>query len=519
MTQESIDDVLRHHAALTPNATCLMHGEASWTYSDVDALVERVAARWRALGLRRGDRIAVHSTPRPEYVALLLGIARAGGVFVGLNPRYTAPEIAHVARLVAPRALVSLREFEGASSVARIAESATMAPVPVPVYFDSMSSCIEALDGIKTLASCAPAPDAATMRALDRTAAIVFTSGSTGRPKAAMLTHAGLLFAARVQHERLDPPAPRYLCNLPINHVGGIMNLTLAALVGGGSLVFQERFDAAQALALLRNHQVTTWLQVPAMFHACVNHPHFDPAALGHLARICVGGGALARPLIERLRMTGARVTVEYGQTETSSSAAYSDDDAPDDVLAGTIGRFEPRFDFRIADAAGRGVQPGDVGEIQGRGTLLFAGYFGDEYATRAAFTEDGWLRTGDLARYRDDGNVVLEGRLSELVKSGGYNVYPREVEAMLESHPAVSQVVVIGMPDERFGERVEAVLQLHRPISAPTLDAWCRTGLANYKVPKAYRVASAFPLLPNGKIDRRRVREIARELPSLEST
>ena len=519
MVPKSIDDILRQHVALTPSATCLVHGDTSWTYSEVDALVERVAARWHALGLRRGDRIAVHSTPRPEYVVLLLAIARAGGVFVGLNPRYTPPEIAHVARLVTPRSVVSLREFEGVSFVVRMAEAAAMAPVPEPVFFDSMSDLIAAIDRIGRLTDGVPVPDSGTCDALDRTAAIVFTSGSTGRPKAAMLTHAGLLLAARVQHDRLGPPVPRYLCNLPINHVGGVMNLTLAALVGGGSLVFQERFDAAHALALLRSHQVTTWLQVPAMFHACVNHPHFDPGTLGHLSRICAGGGALARPLIERLRMTGARVTVEYGQTETSSSAAYSDDDAPDDVLAGTIGRFEPRFDFRIADSAGRSVQPGDVGEIQGRGELLFAGYFGDESATRGAFTEDGWLRTGDLARYRDDGNVVLAGRLSELVKSGGYNVYPREVEAMLESHPAVSQVVVIGIPDERFGERVEAVVQLHRPIPAPVLDAWCRTGLANYKVPKAYRVIGTLPLLPNGKVDRRRIREIARDLPQLEST
>jgi acyl-CoA synthetase (AMP-forming)/AMP-acid ligase II len=333
-----------------------------------------------------------------------------------------------------------------------------------------------------------------------------------------MLTHAGLLLAASVQHARLNPAQPRYLCNLPINHVGCLMNLTLAALVGGGSIVFQQRFSAAGSLQLIRDERVNCWLQVPAMFHECVRDPAFEPKELRHLHSICIGGGAVSVQTLAKLRQIGVPIVVEYGQTETTSSGTYSDADATDEVLTHCIGRFDSHFEFRIADVENLPCSIGEVGEIQARGELIFAGYFADPNATSEAFSADGWLHTGDLAMYRPDGNVVLQGRRKEMIKTGGYNVYPREVELVIETHPCIAQVVVVGLPDERYGETVNAVISCSNElIQGEELTTLCRQRLANYKVPKSFRVIPSFPLLANGKIDRVGTRAIASELPVLD--
>ncbi len=517
-TWTRIDDVLREHARRAPAAPCATFEGRHWHWAEFESLVERAAQALAGAGLVAGDRIALLSTPRPEYLLLLLAASRLGAVYVGLNPRYTPAELAQAVARVRPRLVLALRAFEGQDFLALLAAAAAEVDLPPVLHFADMDSCMQALRTLPgPLPPAADAPDAPTQAALARTAAIVFTSGTTGSPKAALLTHRGLLHAAAVQHLRLNTAPARYLCNLPINHVGCLMNLTLAALVGGGSIVFQQRFVAAQTLQLIRDERVSCWLQVPAMFHACVRDPAFEPQALRHLQSICIGGGAASVQTLARLRQTGVPLFVEYGQTETSSSAAYSDAGASDELLSHSVGRFDPHFEFRIADTAHRPCAVGEVGEIQARGVLLFAGYYGDPEATRAAYTDDGWLHTGDLASLRADGNVELKGRLREMIKSGGYNVYPREVERVLESHPAISQVVVLGLPDERYGEAVHAVIGGGGPMQRRDLVAHCRRSLANYKVPKSFRVVQAFPLLANGKVDRVRTRAMAADLPALD--
>ncbi len=513
-----IDETLSVHAARAPGAPCVSLDGRHWSWGEVNSLVDSAAQALVAAGVGAGDRIALLSTPRPEYLLMLMAASRIGAVYVGLNPRYTAAEVAEAVARVRPRLIVTLRAFEGRDFPSVIEAAAAAVALPPVVSFDSIESCVGALQALDGPLPPAPgAPDTQTRAALPDTAAIVFTSGTTGQPKAAMLTHRGLLHAAAVQHIRLNPAVPRYLCHLPVNHVGCLMNLTLAGLVGGGSVVFLQRFSAARTLQLIRDERVNFWEQVPAMYLECARDPSFDPQALRHLHSICIGGGAASLQTITRLREIGAPLFVEYGQTETSSSAAYTDAGADDEVLGHCIGRFDPHFEFRIADNDNRPCAMGEVGEIQGRGRLIFAGYYGDPQATREAFTSDGWLRTGDLALQRPDGNLVLQGRLREMIKSGGYNVYPREVELVLESHPGIGQVVVLGLPDERYGEAVHAVISRRgEPLDRAALVALCRRSLANYKIPKSFRVVEAFPLLPNGKIDRVGTSAMAAGLPAL---
>lgn len=510
-----IDEALAWHALRSPDAPCVSFEGRHWNWAEFNAMVDRAADALSACGVAAGDRIALLSTPRPEYLMVLMAASRIGAVYVGLNPRYKAAEVAEAVLRAKPRLIITLRSFEGQDFLELIHAAAATVALPPVAAFNSVETC---LDALQALSATAPSTcDVSASPARD-VAAIVFTSGTTGRPKAAMLTHRGLLHAAAVQHLRLNPKLPRYLCNLPVNHVGCLMNLTLAALVGGGSIVFLQRFSAAASLRLIRDERVNCWLQVPAMFHECVRDPSFDPQVLRHLHSICIGGGAVSVQTTAKLREIGVPLFVEYGQTETTSSAAYSEAGASDEVLTHCIGRFDPHFEFRIADTKNRPCAVDEVGEIQGRGPLIFAGYYADPAATRDAFTSDGWLRTGDLALQRSDGNVVLQGRLKEMIKTGGYNVYPREVEQVIETHPGVSQVVVLALPDEQYGEAVHAVISCRdEPMLREALVALCRSKLANYKIPKSFRVVQAFPLLANGKIDRVGTRAMAATLPALD--
>jgi acyl-CoA synthetase (AMP-forming)/AMP-acid ligase II len=514
-----IDEALAWHALRSPDAPCVSFEGRHWSWAEFNGVVDSAARALRACGLVAGDRIALLSTPRPEYLVVLMAASRIGAVYVGLNPRYKAAEVAEAVRSARPRLIISLCSFEGQDFLELIHAAAATVELPPVVAFDSVETCLDALQALPAAPASSSTIGVSESHAPARdAAAIVFTSGTTGRPKAAMLTHRGLLHAAAVQHLRLNPKLPRYLCNLPVNHVGCLMNLTLAALVGGGSIVFLQRFSAAASLQLIRDERVNCWLQVPAMFHECVRDPSFDPQALRHLHSICIGGGAVSVQTLAKLRQIGAPLFVEYGQTETTSSAAYSEAGASDEVLTHCIGRFDPHFEFRIADVQNRPCAIDEVGEIQGRGALIFAGYYADPAATRDAFTSDGWLRTGDLALQRSDGNVVLQGRLKEMIKTGGYNVYPREVEQVIEAHPGIAQVVVLALPDEQYGEAVHAVISCRdESTRREALIALCRAKLANYKVPKSFRVVQAFPLLANGKIDRVGTRAMAAALPALD--
>lgn len=511
-----IDEVFDVYAKHSPEAPCISFEGRHWNWSEFNSLVEQVTHALLACGVGAGDRIALLSTPRPEYLMVLMAASRIGAVYVGLNPRYKAGEIAEAVTRAAPSLIITLRSFEGQDFLALIRSAGDSVVLPLVASFDSVETCLASLQALP--ANSARAVDSPlTQTTACTAAAIVFTSGTTGKPKAAMLTHRGLLLAASVQHLRLNPPLPRYLCNLPVNHVGCLMNLSLAALVGGGSIVFQQRFSAATSLQLIRNERVNCWLQVPAMFHECVRDPAFDPQALCHLHSICIGGGAVSVQTLAKLRQIGVPLFVEYGQTETTSSGTYSDADASDEVLTQSIGRFDTHFEFRIANAGNMPCAIGEVGEIQACGPLIFDGYFADPDATSEAFSADGWLHTGDLAQLRPDGNVALQGRSKEMIKSGGYNVYPREVEQLLETHPGIAQVVVVGLPDERYGETVHAVVSCSdATVKAGELKDLCQQKLANYKVPKSFRVIPAFPLLANGKIDRVGTRAMASELQAL---
>ena len=287
----------------------------------------------------------------------------------------------------------------------------------------------------------------------DGTALVIYTSGSTGRPKGAMISHRAFAVGCWLQAQRHYHERPRTLANLPVDHVGGLMDQVGETLTMGGSVHFMERFNPQETLELLQTRRITRWGQIPTMFQMVVSLPEFDRADLASLQQVGWGGAPMTRTLVGRLRATGAQLGTVYGLTESCVAVAYNDDDADDATLAETVGRPDPRLELRIADDDGREVEAGMPGEIQVRNPCLMSGYLHLPAETREAFTADGFLRTADIGVLRPDGNLTLVGRINEMFKSGGYNVYPREIEIVLESHPLVGIAAVIPVSDPVYHE------------------------------------------------------------------
>ena len=502
-----IGDYVTHWATHTPDAEALVLNNSRITYAELAKLVDRCAARLVDLGVRPGDRVAMLSTPRPEFLIVFLASARMGAVWVGLNPKYTLDELRYVIAdaqpivLIAP-ASVGGRAFQDEAQVLGREHAAIR---HVLVFELGPQFAIEPLSGLLGPADSTLAAQWCEAVTAQDAALLVYTSGTTGKPKGALLPHRGLVHCSRIQRAHLRAQPLRVLNNLPVNHVGCVGDICAFVLVSGGTVVFAERFDPGRIGPLISEERITVWAQVPTMFQLTLDAPGFDPDMVAGVQEIAWSGAMAPEALVRRLHALCPRLRSFYGMTETVGSVCYSDPDASLDDLARTVGRPDPRYDVRIADPEGHAPPRGEAGEIQVRGDFLMRGYLNQPEATRDAFTADGWLRTGDLAIEEPDGQYRLIGRLREMFKSGGYNVYPKEIEAVLESYPAVDMAAVVATPDPLYGEVGAAffVCKAGESIDAALLRRYCRERLANYKIPKHFQVLDAMPMLPIGKVDR----------------
>ncbi|MCI4643594.1 MAG: fatty acid--CoA ligase family protein, partial [Hyphomonadaceae bacterium] len=423
-------------------------------------------------------------------------------IWVGLNPKYKAGEVGHVLDDCQPGIILidpSAQESEAAQACRDRAgiktfDVAELEPASSPVPEQGLAD---------------PIPVSA-----DDTALIVYTSGTTGAPKGAMISHRALRKTSVIQSQLLSYAAPRVLNNLPINHIGSVGDILTSTIAAGGAVIMQQRFNPAEGFELMARHGATLWGQIPTMFQLALDDDSAHTADLSSLKCILFSGAPASPALIDRLRAICPNVVNAYGMTETVGSVTWAIG-CDREVLADTVGAPVDAYPLRIAAEAGEDIAPGEVGEIQVQGDFHFTGYWGNEDATRAAFTPDGWLKTGDLGRLRDDGRVSLAGRLKERFKSGGYNVYPREVEAAILEHPGIAEAVVVPVPDEVFFEVGHAFLipAEGKDCDLDELGRFLAGRLANYKRPKRIHIAPAFPQLKNGKIDRAALRAQARAM------
>lgn len=523
---ERVPDAVAVHARAVPTREALVFRDERLTYADLDRMVDRYARAMLAAGLQAGDRVAMIVTPRPEFLLMLLGAMRAGVVWVGVNPKYKRDEMRHVLGDCRPRLLVSIVQ----DSAGRRYDDDL---VQLAADVDSITSVVT-IDGAvascgTTLAAFLAAGDAldpATVAGRLNQAcrrdpvSIVYTSGSTGKPKGAVLSHDSFFHSYKalsesfIGHEHLRA-GHRVICNLPTNHVGCQSDLCGNSLIDGGTIVFMETFDPAGILDMVERERITMLGGLPLMHQAVFDQPDLEAHDLSSVSVIAWGGAPMPAALLKRLHARGYFFALHYGLTEGGSINSVSPPDADFATLTETIGRPDHDNEYRVVDVEGDLVTENGIGEVQIRGPGVTLGYFNNPAATAAAFTADGWFRTGDQVMCLPGGYWRFVGRIVEMFKSGGYNVYPREVELALEAHPDVAAAAVIGVPDPRYDEVGWAFIlpRVGAQLEEDQLRHYASAHLANYKVPKRFLIRQELPLLPVGKVDKPALRAEARRL------
>lgn len=481
-------------ANASPEREALVFGTQRLNYASLAGRAAQLALRLQRYRLAPGECIAVLSTPRPEAIISMLAAWSLGLTWVGLSPRYRRAEQRHILVDSGARVLLAMTRFGEQDLEPDLVSHEKECKLDL-VRFGPDFDGPEANTPLDALGFRADVP-----------AVVVYTSGSTGKPKGALVSHAGIAFRAwSMLEDRFDGLQVRTLVDLPLNHIGALSGAVALALAAGGTLLLRERFDAGATLALIDKERLNLLGLVPSMASALVHHPDFAASDLSSLRYVIWGAGPIQETDLNALMAkTASKFSTQYGMTETNGPICYTPPTRETEPLLACVGRPDPRLILRIAGNDGRTLDRGDEGEVQVKIPHPFLGYLGDSAASATAFTADGYLHTGDIALLREDGQMVFRGRSKEMFKSGGFNVYPREVELVLELHPRVKAAAVIARPDPKWGQVGHAFVELVSAGNAQELKQWCTQHLADYKIPKAFTVLAQLPRIGVEKIDRR---------------
>ena len=499
----------------------MIFGDTRLTYAALSQRIDDCVRAMLAHGIGKGDRVAILSTPRPEFLVVMLASLRIGAVLVGLNPVHQLDEYRHVLGDVRPRLLFGFQHLRGRDKgPALLALKRDVTGLEMLVDLSHAPGSEFGLTYGDFLAAGSVIPDAAFAAAISAVspadpALIVHTSGSTGRSKGAVITHGNLAASAGVQLDLFTAKPLLVPCNLPINHTACTCDVVSYAMLGGGTLLFQERFDPDGLLDAIEKHRVTFLLQVTAMYHQILAAQAKRPRDTSSLQYVFFLGAPMPREMLCDLRRLGGIPVSGWGLTESTASVTFTAADDDIDTLAQSVGRPAPGFEIRVVGLDRAVLPANEVGEVQVRGSCVMSGYYGNPRATEAAIDADGWLSSGDLGRIDATGRLFLVGRIKEMFKSGGYNIYPREVEMVLESHPAIALATVVAVPDQVYFEVGYAFLirKAGCKVSEAEIGAFCRDRLANYKIPKGFSIRDSLPMLSIGKIDKVALRSEAMKL------
>lgn len=504
-------DLTAHRARIAPEAIALedLASGSVYTYGALNERAARVAAAAREQwGLKPGDRLAYLGHSSAEFFALLFGCAKAGLILVPLNWRLAVPELQGLLDDARPGALLYGPEFADAALTLQ-PQFADMVAVAMQPTDDAVGATRPRNYEVD-LAAVEPDLRPHAPRDPDTPWYLLYTSGTTGQPKGVIQTFRMMLANFYNIGLSIEVRQSDVLLNvLPMFHTAGINLYSTCVLLVGGTVLVAPGFDPAQALAVLER-RATLFFGVPAVYQALLEEPGLDGKKLRHVRSWGCGGAPLALPVAERFVEMGIRVRTGYGMTETGPGVFLLEESQVLERL-GSVGRPLLLAEVRIVDASGRDQVPGTPGELWIRGPGITPGYWQQPEVTRQAFTEDGWLRTGDVACCDDAGYYRIVDRWKDMFISGGENVYPAEVERVLETHEAVAEVAVVGTADERWGEVGRAFIVPAAGTAEPEvaeLQAWCRQQLAGYKVPRYIDFVEALPRNALGKITKQALRQ-----------
>jgi fatty-acyl-CoA synthase len=498
----------------------------AWTWTELAEQVEAFAAGLVGLGLQPGDRIGIWSPNNAEWVITQFATAKAGLILVNINPAYRLSEVEYALNKVGCKALVTATRFKTSDYIGMINTLAPELPTARPgelhaKRLPALRSVIQiGGDDAGTFAFDKVAHhgrqvdrqrlrELASLLQFDDPINIQFTSGTTGQPKGATLTHHNILnngyFIGEMMHytdqDKVCVPVPMY-------HCFGMVIGVLACMTHGAAIVIPgEGFDPLATLQTVATYRCTSLYGVPTMFIAELDHPAFKSFDLSSLRTGMMAGSPCPVEVMRRCirDMNLTEVTIGYGMTETSPVSTQTRIGDTLEQQVASVGRPHPHVEIKIIDADGRIVPRGVTGELCTRGYSVMLGYWEDAEKSSEAVDRAGWMHTGDLGTMDDDGYCAIVGRIKDMVIRGGENIYPREIEEFLYQHPAIVDVQVFGVPDERFGEELCAWIKLRvgETLTEDDVKAFCKDQIAHYKVPRHVRFVDEFPMTVTGKMQK----------------
>jgi fatty-acyl-CoA synthase len=489
-----------------------------WTYTQLNSAVDKLAAGFLRLGVRHGDRVGIWAPNVPEWVLVQYATAKVGAILVNINPAYQAHEAGFVMKQSGVRTLISAAEYKTSDYTAMIKEIRPDAPGLQDVIILGTADWDELATG-----SVDPSGVATRLAELDSDDAIniQYTSGTTGFPKGATLSHHNILNNGFLVTEVQRFTENDRLCvQVPFYHCFGMVMGSLGCMAHGSCVVIPApSFDAVATMEAIEKERCTALYGVPTMFIAILDHPRFSEYEFSSLRTGIMSGSPCPVAVMKRVvhAMHMPEITISYGMTETSPVSTHTACDASIERRVSTVGTVHPHVEIKLVDpTAGGTVRRGQPGELCVRGYLVMKGYWEQPDKTAEAIDSDGWMHTGDLATMDAEGFFEIVGRLKDMVIRGGENVYPREIEEFLYSHPDIADVQVVGVPDVKYGEELCAWIRMRdgrEPITPESLSAFCAGKLAHYKVPRYVHLAEEFPMTVTGKI---RKKEMRRESAAL---
>jgi long-chain acyl-CoA synthetase len=490
--------MLSETAQSAPDRPAALFTGGQLTYRQLDQASDRLAGSLTAIGIAPGDRVALQLPNIPQFLISYFGILKAGGIVVPLNVMLKAPEVAFHLGDSGARVLIAWEGILG--EAAKGAEAAGLDRIYAVGHAGDSGAAV----AFERLLDVAVPNFVMTTRQPMDTAVIVYTSGTTGRPKGAELTHMQLYMNADIPGRLFNvQPEDIVTTMLPLFHVFGLSSILNVCVRFGCTMSLIPRFTAEAVLTAIQRDRATIFEGVPTMFADVLSYPGLDDYDLSSLRIAISGGASIPAPLLDAFEERFGLVILEgYGLTETASTTTFNI--SADERRVYSVGKPIWGTQTQVWDADGRPLPPGpeNVGEVVTRGMHVMKGYWNNSEATADAFT-GGWLHTGDLGYFDEDGFLFIVSRKKELIIRGGYNVYPTEIENVLHAHPAVAEAAVVGVPDERLGEEVMAVI-----ITRPSMDllehelvAYCGARLAAYKCPRIFQFRAELPKNTLGKV------------------
>ncbi len=502
-TTTTFAQMVREHAARTPQAPALSYGERTWSFAEFDAMTSQSAAALKAEGVKPGDRVALLTKNQSECCELIIACNKLGAIYVGLNWRLAAAEIEAIVADAQPTVLIVGASEQGLLTERSRACASLRRLLVLGEEFDAWRAA-------------APVADPGHAGAAYEVALLLYTSGTTGLPKGVSITNANMSYTRLLAESWEMGPGSVNLAAMPMFHIGGC-SYGMSAMTVGGHTVLMRDVVPARAIELIEQHRVTHTFFVPTVVQSLLQVPGVERADLTSLKWMMYGAAPMGDALLRRaMSVLGCSFIQAYGMTESAGtvSVLWPADHAtegPRARLLNSVGRAYPWVQLRIIDPGTLQDAPtGSVGEIWLRSGMVMSGYWNKPEATREALMPGGWLRTGDAAYLDDQGYIFLFDRFKDMIISGGENIYPAEIENVLNAHPAVQEVAVVGVPHERWGETPKAVVVLRagQTASEAELIGFTRERLAHYKCPTAVSFVEALPRNASGKLLKRELRK-----------